>query len=411
MTVRKSQDVKREAIAAGNIIRDDQNSQPARDETKIFGAAFKPGHSISWFARSQIDHSQTLLGYRYLCRGGGMFVVAPSGMGKSTFSLQVAILWCCGLVAFGIKPARPLRILIVQSEDDDGDCSEMAIMMNHLGLSDNQKQLVEENSELVRCNDLVGLRFIAALRVRLDEARTAGKPFDLVIINPYGSYLGADPKDTAASTQFLVEWLNPLLSEFSLGVILVHHTAKTNFQNTDKYSLWDWAYHGAGAACITNWARSILAIKPESEDMKIHKFIAAKRGRRIGDDWEGKFEKYFAWSDTPGVLLWEEATGEQIAQTTVQKSKHKSIDLDLALKQIPVLDPALKTTVLDKIRLVCNVGEKVARAALDELIFRGKAVEIAIPNPQAGKKGFRSLAGVQRFPLNTSDDSSSCQEE
>jgi hypothetical protein len=66
---------------------------------------------------------------------------------------------------------------------------------------------------------------------------------------------------------------------------LIHHTAKTNFQNTDKYSLWDWAYHDAGAACITNWARSILAIKPETEDMSIFKFIAAKRGRRIGDAW------------------------------------------------------------------------------------------------------------------------------
>jgi hypothetical protein len=59
---------------------------------------FKPGHSLAWYANQLIDHEQTLLGNRYLCRGGGMFIVAPSGMGKSTLSLQMAILWCCGLV-------------------------------------------------------------------------------------------------------------------------------------------------------------------------------------------------------------------------------------------------------------------------------------------------------------------------
>src|SRR5262245_10796146 len=111
-------------------------------------------------------------------------------MGKSTFSLQAAILWCCGLIAFGIKPSKALRILIVQSEDDDGDCTEMATVMNHLGLTDRQKTLVEENSEIMRCNDIVGKKFVEAIRYRLDEARIAGKPFDLVIVNPYGSYLG-----------------------------------------------------------------------------------------------------------------------------------------------------------------------------------------------------------------------------
>src|ERR1700720_1374013 len=86
---------------------------------------FKAGHPLAWYANQAIDETQTLLGNRYLCRSGGMFVVAPSGMGKSTLSLQMAILWCCGLIAFGIKPKKALRLLIVQSEDDEGDCTEM----------------------------------------------------------------------------------------------------------------------------------------------------------------------------------------------------------------------------------------------------------------------------------------------
>src|SRR3974390_487318 len=60
-------------------------AQPPEDETGSDNGQkqFKPGRSISWYAKHPIDHAQTLLGERYLCRGAGMFVVAPSGMGKS----------------------------------------------------------------------------------------------------------------------------------------------------------------------------------------------------------------------------------------------------------------------------------------------------------------------------------------
>src|SRR4029077_10229889 len=131
---------------------------------------------------------------------------------------------------------------------------------------------------------------------------------------------------------------------------------------------WDWAYHGAGAACITNWARAILAIKPETEDMTVFRFIAAKRGKRIGEEWENGFEKYFAWSKNPSVLRWEEATAEEINKATAEHSRIKSVDLDKALKQVPILDAELKTTVINKIRVECAIGDKAARAALNELI-------------------------------------------
>jgi len=372
------------------------NSQNGQDDLNDKKSRFRTGHSLAWYATQVIDESETLLGNRYLCRGGGMFVIAPSGMGKSTMSLQLAILWACGLIAFGIKPKKALRILVVQSEDDEGDCTEMARMMNHLGLTDHEKKAVNKNTELIRCNDLVGWEFIQALRDRLESARTEGNPFDLVIVNPYGVYLGADVKDTDACTRFLNQWLNPLLTEYKIGIILIHHTAKTNFQNTEKYSIWDWSYHGAGAACITNWARVIIAIKPEAEDFSIFRFIAAKRGKRIGDEWEGGFEKFFAWSRIPGVLRWEEATAGEIAKVTATKSGYKSVDLDKALQQVPLLDAELKTVVIVKIQNACSVGEKKAKDALNELLKTEKVFNVPIHNPG----GSRSFAGVSKTPKN-----------
>jgi len=355
---------------------------------------FKPGQSLLWFAQQQINDAQTLLGIRYLCRGGGMFIVAPSGMGKSTLALQMAILWCCGLAAFDIKPRKALRILIIQAEDDQGDCTEMAAMIGHLELSEREKALVAENSELIRCNNLVGYQFIQALRDRLSAAKNANKAFDLVIINPYGVYLGADVKDTAACTRFLNEWINPLLSDFELGAILIHHTAKTNFQNTAKYSLWDWAYHGAGAACITNWARAILAIKPENEEM-LFRFIAAKRGKRIGGEWEDCFERYFSWSPIAGVLCWVQATADQIAKATASKSREKFADLAKVFDCVPLLDPEIRATVETNIRQKLGLGKHAVHDAINQLLVERRIFLRTIPNPEPGN-GRRGFSGLCR---------------
>ena len=54
-----------------------------------------------------------------------MLFVGPSGIGKTSASVQQDLLWSVGLPAFGIAPARPLKILTIQAEDDDGDLSEI----------------------------------------------------------------------------------------------------------------------------------------------------------------------------------------------------------------------------------------------------------------------------------------------
>src|SRR5438046_2042415 len=66
---------------------------------------------------------------RWLCRGGISLLVGQTGIGKSTFIMQGSMLWSLGKDAFGIRPARPLRILIIQAENDEGG---LAIMRNSL---------------------------------------------------------------------------------------------------------------------------------------------------------------------------------------------------------------------------------------------------------------------------------------
>jgi RecA-family ATPase len=76
-----------------------------------------------------------------------MIAAAPSGQGKSSMSFQMAALFAAGREAFGIKPAKPLRVLVIQAEDDEGDCIEMSWVVNHLDLS-NEENIESETIRL-----------------------------------------------------------------------------------------------------------------------------------------------------------------------------------------------------------------------------------------------------------------------
>ena len=77
------------------------------------------------------NDGNTLLGNRFLCRGGGLLFVGSSGIGKSTAVVQMGICWAVGRECFGIQPPQPLKILYVQAENDEGDLSEMRDGVNN----------------------------------------------------------------------------------------------------------------------------------------------------------------------------------------------------------------------------------------------------------------------------------------
>jgi AAA domain-containing protein len=240
-------------------------------------------HALLSFADAAPDPEATLLGNRFLCRQGGMLFVGPSGIGKTAASVQQDLLWSIGRSAFGIRPARPLKILTIQAEDDDGDLSEIvAGIKSHLELSQAELALCLKNCFYVSEKAATGTTFlekiVAPLLAKLHP--------DLLRINPLQAYLGGDIKDTELTALWLRNTLNPLLVTYHCAVIIVHHTPKTQFRNTEEWKASDWMYAGAGAADITNWARAALIIDP-TEDSKMYRFIAAKRGSRIG--WANDF--------------------------------------------------------------------------------------------------------------------------
>jgi len=54
---------------------------------------------------------------RWLRRGACGAIVSTSGVGKSSFSMQAATVWAGGQECLGVRPLKPLKIGIFQSED------------------------------------------------------------------------------------------------------------------------------------------------------------------------------------------------------------------------------------------------------------------------------------------------------
>lgn len=347
--------------APGWIIEDPQEEE--REPRKLRGT------SIIDYSERKIDNSKNLLGNRWLSRCAGGFVVAPSGHGKSTLVIQASILWACGRVAFGINPAHPLRILIVQAEDDDNDITEMSQMCDRLKLSNEEKQLVRQNTHVEWLNDVTGRSFCPVLDDFLNQFKA-----DLVIINPYTAYQGGDLRDDELNNLFLRIELTSLMNKHNCGAIPIHHTPKTNFQNTDSYSWFDWMYTMAGGAALTNWARAILVIAP-TDAPGTYRFIAAKRFEKIG--WQQR-EYWFAHSIEDEKILWVPASADQIACGR----KGKNAGPKDMLTVIPILDPTPIQKVIVAAKEKLEFGEKKVRNYLKVLIADGEVFEHSFPRPR-----------------------------
>lgn len=254
----------------------------------------------------EIDHSATLLGDRWLCRGQSAVNVGPSGIGKSSVAMQQDLSWSVGKEAFGIAPSKPLKILTIQAENDQGDLIEMLRGVKAgLKFTEEEEQLAGSNVIYAFEQARTGAAFVeAVLRPLLEKHRP-----DIVRIDPLQAFAGCDLTSASDTAELLRNRINPVLKDFQCGLILMHHTPKQSAnRDTSKNRTVDWMYSGAGSHDIVNWARAIIAIEPCKKD-GVYKFIAAKRGSRIGwrnpNSDEKELVRWFKWAT--GSICWETA--------------------------------------------------------------------------------------------------------
>ncbi len=286
---------------------DDPGIDPDR-EPKTNAPEAAPLVSLMDISTGEPDPRKTVLGNRFLCIGGSMLFVGPSGIGKSSASVQQDIFWSLGREAFGVRPARPLHILTIQAENDAEDLAEMRDgVCRGLRLSDADREIVRAKVFYETECGRTGAEFLAYVDSRLKLSQ-----FDLLRIDPFLAYLGGDVSNAEDTAAFLRNGLNPVLTKYRCACILNHHTPKVTNRDTSGWRASEWMYAGAGSADITNWCRAALVIAA-THAPHVFKFIAAKRGGRIG--WvneQGEKETMRYYCHASAGLYWRAAEAEDL---------------------------------------------------------------------------------------------------
>ena len=231
------------------------------------------------------DDLNSLIGYkrRFLGREGSWVIIGPSGIGKSTFVMDMVVHASAGVTWHGIEFRRPLRTLIIQAENDTGDLHEMldGVFQNPIvknSFSDNEKSLMHHNLLFKQITDKTGEVFCAVLEELIRETRV-----DMVVVDPLLSYIGDDISQQKVASNFLRDNIGPIMQRTGCLIVLVHHTGKPP---KDKKAMQDWShsdfsYLGLGSSELVNWSRAVSVIVPTDEkgtfDLRM-----TKRGERSG---------------------------------------------------------------------------------------------------------------------------------
>ena len=254
------------------------------------------------------DDPTTVLGnHRWLCKGGSLLIVGQSGTGKSSLMMQAAVLWCMGRDFFGIKPAKPLRAVVLQAENDAGDISEaLQDVIAGAYLDKDETATLRDHLAIFRDTVSTGTTFTAALRQLIIDQRA-----DIVFIDPLLSFAGIDVSDQEQASKFLRHDLAPILLETGAVLVAMHHTGKPKSSSEKEgHTVADLAYAGLGSSEFTNWFREVAVLFRCQGEEPIYKFGLTKRRGRAGlKDSTGQFkpEINIRHSADKDVIRWEYA--------------------------------------------------------------------------------------------------------
>lgn len=298
------------AVAANATDPDTLLDHYARLADKRKGSKTKHGpqrmdfDALLSFERKE-DPTTVLGNHRWLCKGGSLLIVGQSGTGKSSLMMQAAVHWCLGRDFFGIKPARPLRAVVLQAENDAGDISEaLQDVVAGAYLDSAERATLREHLAIFRDTVSTGTTFTAALRQLVVEQKA-----DIVFVDPLLSFAGIDVSDQEQASKFLRHDLAPILLETGAVLVAMHHTGKPKATSEKEgQTVADLAYAGLGSSEFTNWFREVAVLFRCQGDEPIYKFGLTKRRGRAGlKDAEGQYkgEIHIRHAAEKGVIRWE----------------------------------------------------------------------------------------------------------
>jgi AAA domain len=294
------------------------------DDFRELHEQMSPLTPISWDELSRpSDLSDTLLENRFLERGQGLILFGPAGLGKSAANFQMCGCWSAGLSGIHLKPPRPLRIVILQTEDSTNDLREY-----HDGVF-SQPFFTAEKINLAKQNFIVLPPVPGGspedLQQLLDDTAARHKP-DLISLNPLLAFCAADY--TRELGALLYQVIDPIIKKHHIGFTGVHHTTKPIYKDTSGYGAYDYQYLAAGDARIANWPRASIQIEPIALNPVLTAcFRITKRWQRVSwanEHGEPTRERYLKHSEK---IWWADASQEEVASAQLDEDPRKILDI------------------------------------------------------------------------------------
>ena len=283
-------EVKSEILAAGTDVQlVIQSAKERIEKISTASGVLDSGIEVTSFKElasfDTDDDKDSVLGYRWLCRGGASLWIGQSGIGKSSLAMQAGMMWAQAKPFFGVRPTRGKRLksLFIQAENDAGDMAEM--MQGVLkafpipeGVS-REDFIHEMNSYMIFARDTI--------HTGADFARSAAKLIekskpDLVWVDPLLSYAGDDISSQKVASNFLRNTLNPIAFDYGIIWNLLHHTGKPSTDPKAKahWNDHDFSYAAFGSSELVNWARAVNVLRSLGGGNFELRF--SKRGKRAG---------------------------------------------------------------------------------------------------------------------------------
>lgn len=348
------------------------------DETPRTAAPPPVAKQLDELIRPDFDDLNELLQWRYLCRGAGMLLVGPTGIGKSSLAMQLMMNWALAQPAFDIRPALPLKSLLIQAENDEGDLAEMRDgVARGLELSRDVMDFVNEKVMVAHEDSRTGQKFADEVcRPLLEQHRP-----DLLWIDPVLAYLGGEANSQKEVGNFLRNLLNPLLREFECGGILIHHTNKP--PTGKEKSTWkggDFAYLGSGSAEWSNWPRAVLAVR-STVSHSVFELVAGKRGGRLrwtesdGTTVSRVFSKFIVHAKEPGTIFWREADPSERPVPEDEKADPRQI----VIQCFPKEDEEIPKNTILRSANITGLGKNKIHETIKELIADGTILRVEKP--------------------------------
>lgn len=266
----------------------------------------------------------SMIGKRWLCRGGSLIIQGQSGIGKSSFLMQAGMTWALGRDLFGITPRHALKSIVLQAENDKGDMAEMFQgVASSMSLTGDDKHLLRSNLKFYREHTRTGLEFI-----RVAEKLIRRNKADIIFADPLLAFVGEDISKQEVLSRFLRNWLNPVIVDTGVIWVWLHHVGKPKGSDatkgqTDK----DKSYAGLGSSELVNWAREMATLESAGQDGNVFELSLTKRGKRSGmTDRKDNFCTRVRLQHAKGKILWEYCPQDTKFNVVHGKSRPSPID-------------------------------------------------------------------------------------